>query len=256
MADLEYDADTDRLELEHTPEAIRERIAGEQEHSYLRDGVLGAIDGAITTFAIVCGVVGGSLPGSVAVLLGFANLFADGLSMAISNFEGTRSERDLVDRARTIEARHIDEIPEAEIEEVREIYRHKGFDEEIIDEIVEVVTDDRELWIDTMVTEEWGLALESPDPVWAGLTTFGAFCVAGLVPVVPFLFFNTLADETMFAISIVATGVTFFGIGLLRGKYTDVPTLRAGVTTLLTGGTAAAVAYGIGYLLRGLGHAV
>lgn len=256
MPDLEFDADPERLEAEHTPEAIRERITGEQQHSYVRDAVLGAIDGAITTFAIVCGVVGGALPGSVAVLLGFANLFADGLSMAVSNFEGTRSERDLVDRARSIEGRHIDEIPEAEIEEIREIYRNKGFDGEVIDEIVDVVTDDRELWIDTMVTEEWGLPLESPDPTWAGLTTFVSFCIAGLVPVVPFLFYSVLADLTMFTISVVATGVTFFGIGLARGKFTDIPTLRAGLTTLLTGGTAAAVAYFIGYLLRGLGQPV
>lgn len=256
MPDLEYDPDRERLEDEHTPEAIRERIAGEHEHSYLRDAILGAIDGAITTFAIVCGVVGGALPGSVAVVLGFANLFADGLSMAVSNFEGTKSQRDLVSRARTIEERHIDEIPEAEGDEIREIYRQKGFEGEVLDEIVEVVTDDRELWLDTMITEEWGLPLESPDPTRAGLITFGAFCVAGLVPVVPFLFFETMADERMFAISVVATGITFLGIGLLRGKYTDVPTLRAGITTLLTGGGAAAVAYLIGYLLRGLGGPV
>ncbi|MFB6374968.1 MAG: VIT1/CCC1 transporter family protein, partial [Bradymonadaceae bacterium] len=73
MPDLKYDPDRERLEAEHTPDAIRERIAGEQEHSYIRDAVLGAIDGAITTFAIVCGVVGGALPSSVAVVLGFAN---------------------------------------------------------------------------------------------------------------------------------------------------------------------------------------
>ena len=252
MPDLEYDADRETLEAEHTPEAIAERITGEHDHSYIRDAVLGAIDGAVTTFAVVCGVVGGSLRGSVAVLLGFANLFADGFSMAIGNFEGTKSQRDLIDRARTIEGRHIDEIPEAEAEEIREIYRQKGFKGEIVDRIVDVVTDDRELWIDTMVTEEWGLPLDSPDPFRAGLVTFGSFCLAGLVPLTPFLFFGTLDLDQMFLISIVATGVAFLTIGLLRGKYTNVPTVRAGVTTLLTGGGAAAVAYLVGYLLRGL----
>ena len=251
MANLTYDADRETLESEHTAEAIQERITEGQDHSYIRDAVLGGIDGAVTTFAVVCGVVGGQLPGSVAVLLGFANLLADGFSMAVSNFEGTDSQRDLIDRAHRIEKRHIEEIPEAEVEEIREIYRQKGFGDELLDEIVEVVTGDEKLWVETMVTEEWGLPLESPDPLRAGLVTFAAFCAAGLVPLAPFLF-GGLGPTQTFTVSVAATGVTFLGIGLLKGVYTDVPTLRSGVSTLLTGGGAAASAYLVGYLLRGI----
>ncbi len=251
MADLEYDADAETLEAEHTREAIEQRIAAGQDHTYVRDAVLGAIDGAVTTFAVVCGVVGGQLAGSVAIVLGFANLFADGFSMAVGNFEGTRSERDMIERARRIEQHHIDQVPEAEADEIREIYRQKGFDGEVLDEIVEVVTDDEKLWLETMLTEEWGLSLETPNPYRAGLVTFVAFCLAGLVPLVPFMF-GQLTPTQMFGISIAATGVTFLAIGLLRGKYTDVPPLRAGITTLLTGGGAASVAYLVGYLLRGV----
>lgn len=251
MPDLKYDADAERLEAEHTHEAIQERISAEQDHNYLRDAVLGAIDGAVTTFAVVCGVVGGQLHGSVALLLGFANLFADGFSMAVGNFEGTKSEADLIDRARAIESRHIDQVPEAEAREIREIYRQKGFEGEVLDQIVEVVTDDRELWLDTMVTEEWGLSLDAPNPYVAGLVTFGAFCLAGLVPLVPFLFGSLSPDQT-FLVSIVATGLTFLIIGLLKGKFTDTPMLQSGALTVLTGGGAAAVAYVVGYLLRGL----
>jgi VIT1/CCC1 family predicted Fe2+/Mn2+ transporter len=251
MPELEYDADEETLHAEHTPEAIRERIEAGQDHNYIRDGVLGAIDGVVTTFAVVCGVVGGDLNASVVVLLGFANLFADGFSMAVSNFEGTKSEQDMIERARRIEERHIEKVPEREVEEIKEIYRQKGFEGELLSDIAEVVTSDEELWVDTMVTEEWGLPLDSPSPYRAGGVTFGAFCLAGVVPLVPFTVMSA-PSLTMFAISSVATGIAFLLIGYLKGVYTETSTLRSAVTTLLTGGGAAGVAYLVGYLLRGV----
>jgi VIT1/CCC1 family predicted Fe2+/Mn2+ transporter len=255
MTKLKYDPDDEQLRQEHTDEAIQARIRSGQEHNYLRDGVLGGIDGAVTTFAVVCGVVGGQLPGSVVILLGFANLFADGFSMAVGNFEGTKSERDLVERARDIERRHIQRVPEAEAEEIREIYRQKGFEGEVIEDIVEVICDDEELWVDTMVSEEWKLPLETPSPYRAGLVTFAAFCVAGLVPLVPY-FIGALEPTQMFLVSSIATALTFLGIGLLKGKLSDVPMVKSGLSTLLTGGGAAVVAYVVGYLLRGVVDAV
>ena len=252
MPDLKYNADADRLKAEHAQEVIQDRIAQEKDHSYIRDAVLGAIDGAVTTFAVVCGVVGGQLPASVAVLLGFANLFADGFSMAVGNFEGTKSESDMIERAREIEAHHIREVPESEIEEIREIYRQKGFEGSIVDEIAETITSDEELWIDTMVTEEWGLPLESPNPYRAGVVTFGAFVAVGLVPLTPFVFYQSSTVSGMFLTSVIATGIAFFAIGLLKGKYTESPVVQSGVTTFLTGGGAAAVSYLVGYLLRGI----
>jgi VIT1/CCC1 family predicted Fe2+/Mn2+ transporter len=60
----------------------------------LPDIIYGANDGLITTFAVVSGVVGGSLPSHVVLVLGFANLLADGVSMGASNFLSKRSEGD------------------------------------------------------------------------------------------------------------------------------------------------------------------
>ncbi|MGM0559053.1 MAG: VIT1/CCC1 transporter family protein [Myxococcota bacterium] len=255
MAKLHYDPDDQRLQEEHTDEAIAARIRAGQEHNYLRDGVLGGIDGAVTTFAVVCGVVGGQLPGSIVILLGFANLFADGFSMAVGNFEGTKSERDLVERARDIERRHIERVPEAEADEIREIYRQKGFEGDVIEDIVEVICSDKELWIDTMVSEEWKLPLDTPNPYRAGLVTFAAFCLAGLVPLVPY-FLSALEPTQMFVVSSVATAFTFLGIGLLKGRLSDISMVKSGLSTLLTGGGAAVVAYVVGYLLRGIVDAV
>ncbi len=150
------------LDDEHTPAAIRRRLRSATEHSYLRDFVLGAMDGTVTTFAVVAGVAGAGLPSSVAIVLGLANLLADGFSMAAGNYLSTKTDRELVDRARRIEEMHVEQVPDGEREEVRQIFAAKGFEGSILDEIVNVITTDRRRWVDTMLTEEHGLRLESP----------------------------------------------------------------------------------------------
>ena len=236
----------------HTPQAIEARIAAASQQSYLGDFVLGAVDGTITTFAIVAGAAGASLPAGVAVVLGLANVAADGFSMAASNYLKSRADQHLVDRYRRMEEMHIDRVPDAEREEIRQIFAGKGFDGAVLDEIVRVITRDRRQWVDTMLTEEWGLQLESPSPLRAALTTFAAFVLAGLVPLLPLFLAAWLATaQQMFLVSAVLTGVTFFSIGLIRGRLSERNLLAAAVETLLIGGTAAALAYIVGGVLKG-----
>jgi vacuolar iron transporter family protein len=235
---------------EHQPGEIRRRLAAEREHNYLGDGVLGAIDGGVTTFAVVSGVVGGGLTASVALILGFANLLADGFSMAVSNYQATKSSREVTEEARRTEERHIELIPDGEREEVRQIYRRKGFEGDVLDDIVDTITSDKKLWVDTMLQEEYGLALESPSPLKAGMVTFVAFCVAGFVPLVPFLLDPDRAADATFPISAGVTGLTFLSIGLLKGRALNRPLVRSGVETLFIGGAAATIAYVMGTILR------
>src|SRR5688572_28898258 len=114
-------------EHEHTPEAISNRLAQGVQQNYLRDFVYGGIDGAVTTFAVVAGTIGAGLPVKIVLILGTANLLADGFSMAASNFLGTRAEREDGKRLDTIERRHIDNEPAGEREESRQIFFGKGF---------------------------------------------------------------------------------------------------------------------------------
>ena len=81
------------LQAQHTPNAIAACLAATKSHSYVGDAVLGAIDGCVTTFAVVSGVVGAHLPQGVALVLGLANLCADGFSMAVSNYQKTARRR-------------------------------------------------------------------------------------------------------------------------------------------------------------------
>ena len=242
------------LHAEHTPDAVARRIAADPTQSYLRDFVYGSIDGCVTTFAVVSGVVGAELSSGIIIVLGSANLLADGFSMAVSNFLGTKAERQVLDHARQIEENHVEVIPHGEEEEIRQIFRQKGFDGELLDRVVEVITADRKLWVETMLTEELGLSLTGSSPWKAGLVTFLAFVLMGLIPLLPFLLLYGFQDEgrTAFYLSSVLTAMTFFGIGALKSRYVAESWIRAGTETLVMGGGAAVLAFLVGTLLKGV----
>lgn len=242
------------LLAEHSPAAIAARIAAQPTQSYLRDFVYGAIDGAVTTFAVVAGVIGAELSSSVIIILGLANLFADGFSMAVSNYLGTRADEQLLQRARSIEEKHIALHPHGEQDEIREIFRQKGFAGDLLERIVEVVTSNRRLWVDTMLQDEYGLSLNAPSARKAALATFAAFVVVGFIPLIPFvlLYSFDVPVPRLFFVSSAMTGVAFFSVGALKSRFVDEHWLRAGAETLGVGGGAALLAYLVGILLRGI----
>ena len=243
------------LGRQHTREAIRRRLSEPPAPSYLRDFVYGAIDGAVTTFAIVAGATGANLSDEVVIILGLANLFADGLSMAVSNYLGTRAESQQRALARNEEERHVALIPEGEREEIRQLFAAKGFTGEDLDRVVEVITDDRDRWVDTMMTEELGYGIELGNPLRAAASTFAAFVVVGALPLIVFVIDiltpGSVADP--FAWSAGLTAIAFFGVGSLKASVVDQPWWRSGVETLAVGGAAAAVAFLIGVALEGVG---
>lgn len=246
------DQDFEALQEEHTMEAVAARLASATKHTYLGDFVLGAVDGAVTTFAVVAGVAGAGLSSGVAIVLGLANVLADGFSMAVGNYLKAKSDHEVVQRARQIEERHIEQHPEGEREEIRQIFQSKGFEGNLLERIVSVITDDRERWIDTMITEELGLQLEPASPIKAAWTTFIAFMLAGLIPLAPLFITGYIGANTAFTASAIATALTFLGIGLFKGHVVNQPLLRSGLETLLVGGCAASLAYLVGLWLKGL----
>ncbi|TWT36157.1 VIT family protein [Posidoniimonas corsicana] len=239
------------LEHSHTPEAIAARLAEVRKPDDLGDFVLGAVDGAITTFAIVAGVAGSGLSAGVAVVLGLANVLADGFSMAVGNYLKTKSDHDILDRYRRLELRHIHREPEGEREEVRQIFAAKGFQGEILEEVVDVITADKQQWVDTMLREEFGLPTAPPEPRRAAAITFFAFVLAGLAPIVPLAFSRVLGPDATFFLSIVVTMLVFAAIGAVRGRVTQMSQLRGALETMFTGGSAAGLAYAVGRLLSG-----
>jgi len=167
-----------KLEHSHSPEAIRERFAHGPGNNYLRDWIYGGIDGAVTTFAVVAGVVGADFTATVVLILGLANLLADGFAMGAGNYIGTKAEHDDYYRLLAIERKHIDLEPEGEREEVRQIFAAKGFVGAELDRVVEVITADEASWARLMASEEYGVSSTLKSPVLAGLSTFAALCSA------------------------------------------------------------------------------
>ena len=234
------------MEHEHSAEAIKRRLARGPTHNYLRDWIYGGIDGSVTTFAVVSGVAGARLSSWIILVMGFANLFADGFSMAASNYLGTKAEHDDLHRLEAVENRHIDTFPEGEKEEVRQIFRQKGFTGEDLRRIVQLITADRKRWVRTMLTEEYGLPYEVRSPWIAALSTFSSFLVCGLIPLLPYLFELTHA----FVISVIVTAVVFFAIGSFKSRWSTASWLRSGSATLFIGAIAASLAYAAGVILR------
>ena len=232
----------------HTPRGIAARLREGHRASYLQDWVYGGIDGAVTTFAIVAGSLGASLSTKVILILGFANLLADGLSMAAGNYLGTKADNEDTERLRKVEDDHIRRFPEGEREEIRQIFAAKGFAGQVLDDAVEVITANRKVWIDTMLAEEYGVASARRSPQRAALATFGGFVLCGLVPLAPFVL--RLPDASWIALG--ATALTFAGIGLGKSLWSLKPWWRSSLETLGIGMTAALVAYAIGHLLNGL----
>ena len=234
------------LEHEHTIRAIRARLARRPGTGYVRDWVYGGIDGAVTTLAVVAGVIGAELSAGVVLILGFANLLADGFSMAASNYSGTKAEVDDYRRLEAVERQHIAVAPEGERAEVREIFAAKGFEGRDLERAVRVITAEEDRWVDTMLSEEYGLPAVPRSPVKAALGTFAAFAACGAVPLIPFVIGVPAAFET----STFLTALVFFAIGAAKARWSTAPWWRSSLETLAIGLAAAGLAFAAGYGLR------
>ena len=240
--------DESNLKAEHQAANMARRLDQAARRRPVADAVLGAVDGCVTTFAIVSGSVGAGLPGSIALILGIANLLADGFSMAVSNYEAVKSDVDYQNHLEQLERTHIELVPAGETEEIRQIFARKGFNGETLNKIVETITDDQDLWVKTMLREEHGMADRLVTPINSAATTFFSFLAAGFVPLAPF--FVDLNLTSQFFLSTGLAGDVFFGIGMTKSLVINKPMLGSGLATLLTGGTAAGLAFLTGYLLR------
>ncbi|WP_299946966.1 VIT1/CCC1 transporter family protein [uncultured Microbulbifer sp.] len=234
---------------EHRPERIEARLHREPKSQQVSDFVLGAIDGCVTTFAIVAGAFGAGFSEAVVLVMGFANLIADGFSMAVSNYEAVSVDREQLEAATRTERQHIALVPEGEREEIRQIFHRKGFHGEILEQIVATITANRKLWIETMLAEEYGISRCARRPLGAALATFAAFIGVGAIPLLPYVI-QPLSTTEQFYSSTALAACTFFAIGLCKGLVFSRQVLASGIKTLIFGGAAAALALGIGFCLR------
>lgn len=241
----------------HTPEAIAQAAA--EEHGgagsqYVGDMVLGGLDGIITTFAVVSGVAGARLGLNVVMIMGLANLFADGFSMATGSFLSLRSEREYYRKEKSRETWEVEHFPDGEKQELTEIYRKQGYTEAESRRLVDIISRDPRRWVDTMMVNELGLLPDERTPLRSALATFAAFVLAGSIPLLIYLIglIVPIAPTTAFTFSLAMSGVALFILGSAKVVVTRGNPLRSGLEMLAVGSLAAGVAFIIGVVLKGI----
>lgn len=216
---------------------------------YLKDGVYAANDGIITTFAVVAGVVGASLEPVVILILGFANLFADGVSMAGGNYLGTKSESDLYKKEYAENRRLLKEDKEVYKKRIVGFLRKKGYAEKDLIDLAELIIHNDKFALDFIMHEGVGLIeQETARPVKGAFVTLLAFMIAGLIPLLPYILLGR--GENNFLYALLFTAVALFGIGAMRSVFIQRSWLYAGMEMLIVGGIAATVAYGVGFIIK------
>ncbi len=189
---------------------------------HFEDFVYGSVDGSVTTFAVVAGAIGASLSPMVILILGFANLFADGFSMAIGNYQASKARIEFIQKERKREEWEIDNMEESEKQEIRDIYAKKGFTSDLLDEIVRVITARKKVWIDTMMKEELGLIEDGRKPVNTAVSTFMGFNIIGIIPLIPFVFLYAtgwaISVSNSFLYSVIFTCGAFFSNWNYQGE--------------------------------------
>lgn len=242
----------------HSPERISN--AHHEKHGgagsqYIGDLVYGGLDGIITTFAVVSGVAGAELGSGIILILGIANLLADGFSMATGAYLSSKSENEYYDKEYEREMWEVEEFPEGERLELQEIYLDQGYSKEEADQLTEIKTRTKERWVDAMMIDELGMLKDESNPLYNGLATLIAFLVAGIVPLLIYLIglLIPVSSDLSFQISIILSALALFGLGAAKVVITHQNPIKSGGEMLFIGGLAAVVAYVVGTLLKGLG---
>ena len=218
---------------------------------YVKDVVYGANDGIITTFAVVAGVMGSGLSEVTIILLGIANLLADGFSMAMSNYLGSKSETEFYEKERATEEWEIENEREKEVKETKEFLMAKGYSLEDSVKFIELFSKNKELWADFMMKEELNLPYdEKKNYKTSSSFTFISFVGAGLIPILPFLMWN--GDKgALFTLAIFFTGFALFFVGSMRTYFTGKNWAQAGLEMLIIGGVASVISYSVGAIIKG-----
>ncbi len=240
--------------MEHAEKTIHQKNSRFNKfEDYLGEFVYGGIDGCVTTFAVVAGAVGAGLDSSIIIILGFANLFADGLSMSIGAYLSSKSEKANYQKHKKKEYWEVEHMPEAETEEIRVIFREKGFKGELLEQIVAVITSDKDKWVDMMMKEELEMHEDPKSPFLIGLVTFVSFLLIGLIPLLTYVWDMVSAvSGDLFVWASVLTGLGFTIIGGLKAYVTQTHIGKGILETLVLGAIAAFVAYYVGDVLEHL----
>lgn len=220
--------------------------------TYIKSIVFGGLDGIITTFSMVAAVAGASMSPEVVIMMGFANLLSDGLSMGLGDYLSESAEMEYILSEKKREMEEIKTMPQQELDEMVELYIKKGVSQEDATYILQRMMKYTDLFLEHMMIVELGLQVpdEGENPIKNGLVTFTSFVVFGSVPM--WIYLATWAasyhnNQGVFGIACGFTAFTMFLLGATQARLTRQPILKTGTLMMLNGCFAAASAYFIGW---------
>lgn len=253
MSDFSFDRNT-AIQLHKQGKASQ--LHGFINSKLVKAAVYGANDGIITTFAVVAGVAGAGLSPAIVLILGVANLIADGISMGIGDYLGEKSEQKFIKYQYDIEKWEVENIPEEEAKELQEFFHHRGVSTPESKKLVEIIRKHPKLWTELGFIDEMGMTPDEDLHLWkGGAVTFLAFVAAGVLPLVPYIllaFGLPIPQEQQFIVSIITTGITLFAVGSARTLVTKGKWWLNGLEMLGIGAIAAVSAYLAGAVLEKL----
>lgn len=218
------------------------------ENSYLADIILGGQDGLVNVLGVILGVAAASGDPRIIVAAGLAATLAESVSMGAVAFTSMRARRDFYLSELEREKKEMEEMPEVEREEIREIYRQKGFSGKLLEQIVQKITSDEKVWLDTMMREELGLEpIEEGQTIRSSITVLVSAMIGSFIPLTPFFFL--LVPQAIVAAFIVSAA-TLFIAGVYKAKATVGRPFRSGLELLIIGMVAALIGYFIGTLFK------
>lgn len=215
----------------------------------LRDVILGGQDGLVNALGIILGVMAASSDVKILIATVLAATIAESLSMGAVAYTSALSQRDYYDSERKKEMEEVEKVPEMEKEEIRRIYEQKGFHGEVLEKIVETITSDKELWVDTMMAEELKISPVNTKAVLkSSIIVTIATAIGHLIPLSPFFF---VGDKGLF-IAVIISGITLFAVGVYQAVSLVGSWWKSGIRMVIIGLAAAF----IGYFIARLFHAV
>ncbi|HEX5808871.1 MAG TPA: VIT1/CCC1 transporter family protein [Anaerolineales bacterium] len=228
-----------RLHDHHDPHRHESRLA---------DIILGGQDGLVNVLGVILGVAAATQDARIVIAAGLAATFAESISMGAVAYTSTLANDDLYLSEREREYRHIHLAPDVEIEEIRDIYRIKGFEGETLEKIVEVITSNPEVWVNVMMSEELRLTPPERTNALRSAIIVGLSALAGsIIPLFPFFFWNV---SLSIWISIVVAALTLFVVGAYKARVTVGRPLRSGLQMAVIGTISALAGYLVGLIFK------
>jgi len=223
----------------------------QKESSSIRDFVFGFGDGINTSLGIVAGVGGANVSSSLIILAAIVAMFTGAKAMAVQNYLAVKSQRQVLHSEIEREKWEMENVPGAERREIEDVYKAKGFAGTELENIVNKITSDKKVWLDTMLTEELKLNLEIVgSPLKSAFRMFGAFLIGGILPIIPYFFSSGYVP---LLIAIGASLSASFVIGAIKSKIANISMLRGGLEMAGLGTGIALIGYGIGSELANIG---